>query len=131
MKETLDDLISEIQERLRLLNESLPHQIDLAALSRSKLPFKALAYREALIWRVVELGEVALESFNTEKFAAAILLTRATVETVAALWYLQNKMQAALKSKNIGDLDKYLMRLSLGWKSWDEEAPTDIEIPGL
>lgn len=101
--------------------------MDPVALSRSKPPFKALAYRETLIWRVTELGHAALENFNHKRLAAAILLTRAAVETTAALWYLHNKVTAAVNAKSLGDVDTYLMRLSMGNRSW-EELPAAINV---
>ena len=80
----------------------------------SKLPYKALLYREALIWRMAELGREALESYQRDKLVSAIALTRAAVETSAALWYLRTKMDAVVKSSVIGDIDHYLMRLVMG-----------------
>ena len=80
----------------------------------SKLPYKALLYREALIWRMSELGREALESYQRDKLVSAIALTRAAVETSAALWYLRTKMDAVVKSGVVGDIDDYLMRLVMG-----------------
>ena len=39
---TLEDMTKEVQQRLNLLSESLPLQIDPIGLSRTKLPFKVL-----------------------------------------------------------------------------------------
>lgn len=119
MEETQDRLspdafVGEIEGRLQTFERNLPRRIDPIALSRSKLPFKALAYREALIWRVTELGRTALENLHANRLAAAILLVRAVIETTAALWYLSNKLNITLKAGSIGDLDSYLMRLSIG-----------------
>jgi len=55
------------------------------------------------------------------------LLTRAAVEPTAALWYLCNKISSALKAGNLGDVDDYLMRLSLGSRIW-EESPDPINV---
>jgi len=120
MERPTESLIAEVVGRLESFERNLPRQIDPPALSRSKLPFKALAYREALIWRVTELGRAALENCDRQRYAAAILLTRAVVETTAALWYLSNKLTSALTAKSIGDLDTYLMRLSLGNRYWHD-----------
>jgi len=112
---TTEEWLSEADGRLALFEKNLPRQIDPIALSRSKLPFKALSYRETLIWRVTELGRAAVENFKQHRVAAATLLTRAVVETTAALWYLRKKMTAALEAaptestlhgfKIIGQLD--------------------------
>jgi len=50
-------LMLEIPETLKPLESNLPKQIDGYALSpNSKLPWKVMLYREALIWRIVELS---------------------------------------------------------------------------
>lgn len=127
MEETQDDLsfnrfITEIEECLQTLKRNLPRRIDPIALSRSKLPFKALAYRETLIWRVEELGRTAFENLHADLLAAAILLTRAAIETTAALWYLFNKLNVAVKAGSVGDLDHYLNRLSVGTRNWKDDG---------
>src|SRR5262249_3230068 len=62
--------------------------------STSKLPFKALSIQQTLTWRMVELCRGALDSFQSNRMACASLLTRASIETCAALWYLGKKLQA-------------------------------------
>lgn len=90
-------LMSEIPESLEVLEASLPKQINGYALSlRSKLPWKVMLYREALIWRVVELGRGAFENLRGDKLVSGIVLTRAAVETAAALWYLCAKVAAVV-----------------------------------
>jgi hypothetical protein len=108
-------LITEIGESLTLLESSLPRQVDGFALSqKSKLPWKVLLYRESLTWRISELGRSAFENLLSERLGSSIVLTRATVETSAALWYLCTKVEAVLNSKMVGDVDEYLMRLVMG-----------------
>lgn len=124
---TLDEMVAEIQGRLQTLESSLPKQIDPIGISRTKLPFKVVNYREALIWRVAELARAALTTFEAQQFAAAIVLTRAAVETNAALWYLDEKVSAALKQKKLGDLDECVMRLLYGTYTW-EEFPNPIRV---
>jgi hypothetical protein len=86
MNEPPESLFPEIREGLACLEMRLPRQIDAMAISPvSKLPFKAMLYRAALMWRMTELGRGALEHFEDDKLASAIQLTRAAVETSAAL----------------------------------------------
>lgn len=124
---TLDEMLAEIRGRLTALENSLPKQIDPIGVSRTKLPSKVLNYREALIWRVAELARVALQTFEAQRHAAAIVLTRAAVETNAALWYLDQKVSTALKQKKLGDLDDCVMRLLAGTYAW-EEFPDPIRV---
>lgn len=101
MEESVASLMDEIRGNLELLESNLPKRVDGWALSQlSKLPFKVLVYREALSWRMAELGRAALEEFEKDRLAAAIVLTRAAVETSAALWYLCAKVDAPPGMKN-------------------------------
>jgi hypothetical protein len=124
---TLEKMLAEIRRRLTTLESSLSKQIDPIGISRTKLPFKVLNYREALIWRVAELARAALQSYEAQQYAAAIVLTRAAVETNAALWYLDQKVSAALKQKKLGDLDDCVVRLLAGTYAW-EEFPEPIRV---
>ena len=124
-----ESLLVEIRERISLLESNLPRQVDALAVSQiSKLPFKALAYREALIWRMTELSGVAFRSFESDKLVSAILLTRAAVETSAALWYLCDKVGDAVQSGAVADIDDYLMKLMMGSKTNPDTVPKAINV---
>jgi hypothetical protein len=115
MSEETDALIGEIRDLLERVESSLPHRVDAGAVSvLAKIPFKVLVFREMLIWRLAELGRTALQCFESDRIASAITLTRATVETSAALWFLCARVEAALKSGEIGDIDQCVMRLMFG-----------------
>lgn len=117
MKESVPLLMQEIRERLQSLEANLPKSLDAMAVSRTtKLPWKALLYRETLSWRMAELARDAFEHFEKDRLASAILLTRGAVETSAALWYLCGKVSAVVDSETLGDVDNYLMRLIMGSK---------------
>ncbi len=123
MEESVASLMDEIRGRLELLESNLPKQVDGWTLSQlSKLPYKVQIYREALSWRMAELGRAAFEDFGKDKLAAAIVLTRAAVETSAALWYLCAKVDTAVESADVGDIDDYLMQMIIGIATG---APTD------
>jgi hypothetical protein len=123
MESSLAFLVDEIRGRLGLLESNLPKRVDGWALSQlSKLPFKVLVYREALSWRMAELGRAAFEEFEKDRLAAAIVLTRAAVETSAALWYLCAKVETSVESVEVGDIDDYLMKMNMGIAT---EPPTD------
>ena len=125
MEKSVASLMDEIRKNLELLESSLPKRVDGWALSQmSKLPFKVLGYREALAWRMAELGRAAFEEFEKDRLAAAIVLTRAAVETTAALWYLCGKVEASVESAEIGDIDDYLMKMNMGMAT---DPPIDPE----
>jgi hypothetical protein len=117
--------MDEIRGRLELLESNLPHRVDAMAVSpSSKLPFKALLYRETLGWRMAELSRAAFEDLGKDKLAAAIVLTRAALETSAALWYLCAKVAASVESDEVGDTDDFLMKMIAGIATG---APTDAD----
>lgn len=125
--------MDEIRETLERLGSKLPERVDATVVSPiSKLPFKALVYREALAWRMAELGRAAFENYENDKLVSAIVLTRAAVETSAALWYLCAKIAAALDSNALGDTDEYLMKLLMGTAteaSATAANSTDVTLP--
>ncbi|HEY2360373.1 MAG TPA: hypothetical protein VGK36_04620 [Candidatus Angelobacter sp.] len=111
----MDDLMQEVEERLHLIETNLPTKVDGMELSSiSKLPFKAICYRESLAWRMAELSRAAFASLQANQLAAAILLTRAAVETSAGLWYAHKKLEAAVQDGTKGKIDEDLMKLTMG-----------------
>ncbi len=122
--------MKEIRDRLEVLEANLPRRVDAMAVSSSRLPSKVLWYREALIWRMVDLARAAFQSFEQNTLVSGIVLTRAVVETSAALWYLWAKVDAAVQSNAVGDIDDYLMKLVIGIATTAPNAqPSDPEFP--
>jgi hypothetical protein len=123
-EQTIATCIHEIAETLAVLESNLPRQIDGFALShKSKMPWKVLLYREALIWRMVELSKRAFESFTSDQLVCGIVLTRAVLEVSAALWFLCAKVEAVVDSKVVGDVDEYLMKPATGNATgWPENS---------
>jgi hypothetical protein len=123
-KETIEELLEETQHRVAALEANLPPQLDGYALSsETKLPFKAMWFRDALCWRMAQLSRSALDSFEKKKLASAILLTRASMETAAALWYLAEIVERVIKAKAIGEIDQRLIKLLLGTKTDTDLLP--------
>ncbi|HKN74189.1 MAG TPA: hypothetical protein VJW94_03345 [Candidatus Acidoferrum sp.] len=69
------------------------------------------------------MGRAAFHQLEGNKLVAGIVLTRAVVETSAALWYLRSRVDDAIKSNQIGDIDIYLVKLNVGIAS----APPKLE----
>lgn len=115
------ELLLEAGHRIDLLSENLPTRIDAASLSLvSKLPLKALTYREASLWRCEELARSAYVSFAQGDVVAGIVLTRAFTETVSGVWYLMELVDRQVESGVEPDLDDRLMRLLLGHRNRDD-----------
>jgi cation transport regulator ChaC len=117
-------LINETRGRIELLEASLPKALDGYALCpTSKLPMKALLYREGLMWRMSELSRTGFENLEKENLNTAVILVRAAVETTAALWYLETKLEEAVTKKSKSDIDDFLMKLLMGSKTAPELPP--------
>ena len=115
MEARLASLMDEIRKTLEMLEANLPERLDPTAVSPgSKVPFKALLYRESLIWRMAELCGGALENFREERFVSGVLLTHAAVDTTAALCCLHANITGAVESGAVAKLDDYLMNLMMG-----------------
>ena len=127
MEKSIEDLMAEVCGRLELIESNLPRRVDAMISPESKLPFKALLFREALIWRMAELSRGAFENFERTHLVVAILLTRAAFETSAALWYLSAKLDAALQAGTVGDIDDYLTLLMMGSRT-NSELPPAISV---
>jgi hypothetical protein len=120
--------MTEIRSRLALMEQSLPTRLDAMAVSETaKIPFRALWYRESLFWRMAELGRSALEHFETDTLASAVLLTRAALETSAALWYFRAKVAAVVESGIMGDIHDSLRKLIMGSKS-NQQLPDPFNV---
>jgi hypothetical protein len=128
MPESIEELMREIRRRIEILEASLPCRVDAIVSPDSKLPYKALIYREALIWRMAELSRGAFENFEKERLALSILETRAAVETSAAMWYLHAKLNATLKARVVNDIDDVLMKLSMGGRADADIMPQAINV---
>ena len=121
-------LLEEILGRLELLEAYLPRRIEAGGVfRRAKLPFHAVQCREVLAWRFAELAREAYEAIGRDRLAAAVLLTRAVMETAAAQWYLRSRVTKALDSGDLGNIKSCVHRLLLGSRT-SEDLPDPINV---
>lgn len=114
----IDDLLKEAKARSKLLTASLPYSVDASSVSvTAKIPFKALDYREALIWRFEELARITCEMYERRELTVAMTLTRSCMEAVSVMWYLHDEIKKVIDSKQIGMIDETLMTLLIGSKN--------------
>lgn len=127
MEDPTASMLNEIRQQVERLESARRSRVDAMAVSMtSKLPYKALLYREALVWRMAELARASLESFHKDRLVVGIVLIRAAMETSAALWYLCAKVDTAVKSGTVGDIDDYLMRLTMGTATTDPNVADPV-----
>jgi hypothetical protein len=116
--------LADVKSFLEQINRTLPDKISAVTLSHnSKLPFKAFSLREVLIHRVAELSETAVNLFESNKLVPAIIMTRAVFETTAVLYWLYERIKQATTTKELGDIDEFLMKSLFGGRV--SEAPVE------
>jgi len=125
--ESIDEKMAELEQRIHLLESSLPTAVDGMICPESKLPFLVLWHREAQMWRAAELSRSAFESFRSNHLVSAIVLTRTVVETSAGVCYLHGKVQNCVDTGVLGNLHDDLGRLLTGDKS-EPSLPNPINV---
>lgn len=115
-----DDKLDDVRADLQRLAAALPPQIDLLTLhKRYKAPGKVEMLRQSLIWREEELGRNALGALEAANYVTAALLTRAIMETTAAIVYLHNLVVRSV-SEGSASLEEKLTGFLTGSKVWDD-----------
>lgn len=127
-----------IKKVLETYKKSLVTKIDLPSLySRSKIAHKwkltygLIVLREAISWRFVD---ILTQAYNNEKngmITGSLILTRAALETVCLLIYMNKKMQLVIEGKmSFEDFDNVTTKLLWGAKNIDE-LPDPVNIMKL
>jgi hypothetical protein len=125
------ELLAEAHGRTELLAQSLPTIVDPFSISISaKTPYKLIAYREALYWRMEELSRTATQHFENNDLASAIVLTRAAVECAAAVCHLKKIMDDYILRGDLTTLDKRAEKLLLGSKS-NPQMPIAVHVHSM
>jgi hypothetical protein len=125
---SIEKLLAEARERVKRFSENLPTLVDPAGIShKAKIPYKALCYREALIWRIEELSRSACRAFEEDDFLAGIVLSRSATEVASAIWYLKGLIERQIRNGVEADLDEKVMKLLLGSKS-NKDMPEAVNV---
>lgn len=110
--------LSTIESTLTALATLRPSHVDPAHYSaKAKIPSKVAGLRAGLLYRLVEVASVSLQCLKGGQIAAAVVLARAALETVAALWFATRKVERAIEARRVVELDDDLMKLLLGFKA--------------
>lgn len=84
-------------------------------------------FREALLYRYIELAESAILLYRADSLIGAIISVRSVQETTALMWYLNEKLRIFSETKDLQFFLEKMNRLSFGW-SKDDEFPEKINI---
>lgn len=75
------------------------------SLRRSKVAWKFAMLRQGLTWRLVDLAEGAIREWNEERYLPAMILARSFLETAALVHAINQRMRAAIDSRNLVSLN--------------------------
>lgn len=103
-----------------VMSATLPPSVDLFALSKYKSPGNAMMLRESLFWRAEELARNAVSAIEAGDLVAGALLSRAVMETTAALVYLHKLVETGIKGGVTAELNTKIVDFLTGSKVWEE-----------
>jgi len=108
---------NQAKELAESMRASLPKEVYAGSLTlNSKLPFKAISFRELLIHRLSDLADVSIQLCEADQLVPAFVTTRAAVETTAMLFWLHQKTVEFNKTKEVEAFDQFLMKGMFGSK---------------
>lgn len=116
----MSDKLGVARVELSRLADRRPHEADLRALSRYKLPGKVMMAFGGLIWRAEELGRNAFEALDRQDFVTSALLTRALMETTGGVVLIHNLVKKSIEKGLSEGFDKKIDKLVMGSKIWEE-----------
>ncbi len=116
----MDERMEMVRAELARLAERRPHDADLRAFSRYKIPGKVVMALGALIWRAEELGRNAFDALDRQDFVTSALLTRALMETTGGIVLLHNLVEKSIGNGLSEALDKKINKLLIGANNWEE-----------
>lgn len=117
----MDEPIDKVRAEITALSAHLPSEVDAFATSNKyKTAMKVHILRESLIWREEELARCALGLLDSEDYVAAALISRAVMETTAAMVYLHGLVDRALEQGMDDALDAKLLGFLTGSKVWHD-----------
>ena len=88
-----------------------------------KLVRLAFIWRQALLYRIVDLASAALDLFREQRLVPGCTLTRSLYETVAQLNYLHKKVIGFIANPDIPEIADFVIRGS--WGSKDQSTEQD------
>lgn len=117
MTQTETKSIQEAKALKKEIEALLPSGFKISSISTTaKIPFKAYSWCGAILHRAFELATSSIELYDSGNFITSSIISRALMETVGMLFWMHCRISGVVKEQNLGDIDEYLMRGSLGHK---------------
>lgn len=120
--------MEEARARQKLISENMPEGVDPRALTwASKTPYVAMCFREAQFCRAEEFARAACDMFERNDVVVGIANTRAMIESVVAIWFLNEKLKRQITHGLEPDIHEQMVQLLMGFKN-DATFPAAINI---
>lgn len=116
------NVLKEVEKSIAELSDLLITEIDGKSISPiSKLLYKVVSLVYSLHHRAVDLSKNGLSLYLDKHYLSAAILIRSLMETTSLVFYVQKKVNQVVESKNIGDIDDFLMKGIFGSRITDDE----------
>jgi hypothetical protein len=125
----------DIEKTLHNFKTSMAPKVEVGGLySRSKiahkwkLTYRLIVVREAICWRLIDILEQAFYMGQQNMLVGARILTRAALETLCFLIYMNRKTQQLVENKlSFNDFEDLTRKFLLGAKN-NPEMPNPINV---
>lgn len=117
--------IRELAEAIEVIRAARQDKVSAEAIgTKSMTPLKAMVAREALLWRLVELGDGLVGCLHSSTALGALIFARGIIECVAAQHQLNRTIQKA-PGRCSADIDTDVMRLLMGTRFFSVGDPDE------
>ncbi len=115
MKDNNDSTWGELEEGLKRVNNRLPEVISREGVSdTSKTALKAHLIHVSLLYRYHDLAKNSARLSKEGAIIPALILARAAFETAALLFYTHTKIDTAVETRDVSEINDILMRIMFG-----------------
>lgn len=123
----LKQLLEETEPQYQAFLGILPSKVSRDSVSNtSKSALKAYLIRAGLLHRTADLAGAAIDLYRQRKDLPAFVLTRAVLETFALFYYFIKKLEKAVSSGKVQDVDETLMQLLFGARTVDDVKAINV-----
>ena len=112
-----ENLLQRVETISRFVRDQRPKQMLAPTMRWANAPthLKVISLQENLVRRQAELSEIACNMFASSKELPGLLITRSIMETTAILFFLKEKVEAAINSRSRQHFDTELLHLLNGF----------------
>lgn len=107
--------MDDVSKKLTQIKNFLPNETNPKLRSfQSILPFQIICIRDALLHRLMNLGEEAVALHDRGSLIPFLLTVRACLETAALLFSLNKYMESAISTNSLDEFKEQLQKTALG-----------------